>query len=260
MIKNVYGGDILKENAKNNSGAYLRINEFPCDERPRERLAAMGPKALSDAELLAIILETGRPGENAVDLARRVIARSRNGTLSGIYDMSLEELKQIKGIGEAKAVRIAAVCELSSRIGADKAGLKRLNISSIPQLGEMLVSRLKWLNKEVFETVLVDCRWNIINTVRISEGSLNQSIVHPREVFVEALKNYCMAVVLVHNHPSGNPTPSKDDFETTERLIRAGRLLGIEVVDHIITGRDSYYSMHLYGDMDRLRSKTSGVD
>ena len=106
---------------------------------------------------------------------------------------------------------------------------------------------------------MVDCRWNVINTVRISEGSLNQSIVHPREVFVEALKKYCTAVVLVHNHPSGNPAPSREDFETTERLIRAGRLLGSEVVDHIVTGRDSYYSMHMYGDMDRLRSRTSDI-
>ena len=257
--KNVYGGDILKENAKNNSRAPLRIREFPCEERPRERLAVVGPKALSDAELLAIILKTGRPGENALDLARRVISKSRNSSLSGVYDMTLEELKKIKGIGQAKAAQVAAVCELSSRIGADKAGIKRLNIASIPQLGEMLVSRLKWLNKEVFEIVLVDCRWHVINTVRISEGSLNQSIVHPREVFVEALKNYCTAVVLVHNHPSGNPAPSSEDFETTERLIRAGRLLGIEVVDHIVTGSDTYYSMHMYGDMDRLRSRTSDI-
>ncbi len=249
----------MKENAKNNSEAYLSIKEFPCDERPRERLAAMGPKALSDAELLAIILKTGRPGENVVDLARRVISVSRNSSLSGVYDMTLEELKMINGIGQAKAAQIAAVCELASRMGADKAGMKRVNIASIPQLGEMLVSRLKWLNKEVFEAVLVDCRWHVINIVRISEGSLNQSIVHPREVFVEALKNYCTAVVLVHNHPSGNPSPSKDDFTTTERLIKAGRLLGIEVVDHIVTGSNGYYSMHMYGDMDRLRSIASDI-
>ena len=165
----------------------------------------------------------------------------------------------INGIGQAKAAQIAAVCELASRMGADKAGMKRVNIASIPQLGEMLVSRLKWLNKEVFEAVLVDCRWHVINIVRISEGSLNQSIVHPREVFVEALKNYCTAVVLVHNHPSGNPSPSKDDFTTTERLIKAGRLLGIEVVDHIVTGSNGYYSMHMYGDMDRLRSIASDI-
>lgn len=123
----------------------------------------------------------------------------------------------------------------------------------------MLVSRLKWLNKEVFETVLIDCRWNVIKTVRISEGSLNQSIVHPREVFVEALKNYCAAVILVHNHPSGNPAPSEADLQTTERLVRAGRLLGIEVVDHIVTGTDSYYSMYLRGDMDTMRDSTGDI-
>ncbi len=249
----------MKENVKNNSGAYLSIRAFPCDERPRERLAAMGPKALSDAELLAIILKTGRPGENAVDLARRVISMSRNGSLSGVYDMTLEELKKISGIGKAKAAQIAAVCELSSRIGADKADIKRLNIASIPQLGEMLVSRLKWLNKEVFEAVLIDCRWNVIKTVRISEGSLNQSIVHPREVFVEALKNYCAAVILVHNHPSGNPAPSEADLQTTERLVKAGRLLGIEVVDHIVTGTDSYYSMYLSGDMDTMQDSAGDI-
>ena len=243
----------MKENVKNN----LRIREFPREERPRERLAAMGAKALSDAELLAIILKTGTRGENALDLARRVLAMSRTGSLSGVYDMSLAELKSVKGIGEAKAAQIEAACELAGRMGTDKTELKQLSVESIPQLGDLLVSRLKWLNKEVFEAVLVDCRWHILNIVRISEGSLNQSVVHPREVFVEALKNYCMAVVLAHNHPSGDPTPSADDFATTGRLIEAGSLLGIEVVDHIVTGNHGFYSMHLRGDMDRLRMKGS---
>ncbi len=243
----------MKENVNNNLEAHLSIKAFPSEERPRERLTAVGPAGLSDAELLAIILKTGRPGENVVDLARRIISMSWNRSLSGVYDMRMEELKRIPGIGPAKAAQIVAACELAGRIGADKMGMKKQHIASIEQLGERLVTRLKWLNQEVFEVVMVDCRWNIINTVRISVGSLNEAIVHPREVFSEVLKNYCTAIVLVHNHPSGNPAPSGDDLTTTKRLVMAGRLLGVEVVDHIITGSSSYYSMHLQGDMSRIR-------
>ncbi len=243
----------MKKNTNTISAGYLKLKDFPCDEKPIERMLKWGAEALSDAELLAIILKTGRPGEHVVDLARRVLSQSEDGSLWGLYDVSVEELKRIDGIGQSKAAQIVALCQMAVRISRDKSARKKKNISSISQLGKYLMAEMRWLRKEVFKVVMVDSRWNILNTVQISEGSLDQSIVHPREVFVAAVRNYAAAIVLVHNHPSGNPSPSKPDFETTERLIRAGEMLGIEVADHIVTGENEFYSMYLNGDMARLK-------
>lgn len=244
----------MKKNTNTIPAGHLKIKDFPCDEKPIERMLRWGPEALSDAELMAIILKTGRPGENAVDLARRILSMSEDGSLCGLYDISSEELKRIEGIGKTKAAQIVALYQLAVRIGRDKGNRKKKNISSIAQLGESLVAQLRWLRKEVFKVVMVDCRWNVMNVVQISEGSLDQSVVHPREVFMAAVRNYAAAIVLVHNHPSGNPAPSNQDYQTTLRLIRAGEVLGIEVADHIITGENDFYSMHLHGDMARLKS------
>lgn len=233
----------------------LKIKDFPEEEKPVERLLKHGPEALSEAELLAIILKTGRQGENVVDMARRVLSLSSDGSLCGLYDVTVEELKRLNGVGDCKAAQIVAVCQLAARISRDKSSRKKQNIKSITQLGEYLVSEMRWVKTEIFRIVTVDCRWNVINTVKISEGSINCSVVHPREVFAAAIKNYAAAVVLTHNHPSGNPTPSGEDFETTYTLIKAGKLLGIEVVDHIVTGSNEFYSMHLNGDMNRLSSE-----
>lgn len=232
----------------------LKIKDFPIDEKPVERLMKQGPEALSDSELLAIILKTGSPGENVVDLARRVLALSSDGSLCGLGSVSAEELKKITGVGKIKAAQVIAVCQLAIRIDRDKRSKSRQTIKSIANLGKLLVSELRWLKTEVFRVIMVDCRWNIINTVQISEGSVDCSVVNPREVFALAVKNYAAGLVLVHNHPSGDPTPSRQDFETTSRLIKAGMVLGVDVADHIITGNDEFYSMHLNGDMNRLKS------
>ncbi len=233
----------------------LKIKDFPPEEKPVERLLGHGPDILSDAELLAVILKTGSAGENVIDLARRVLSLSEDGSLSGVMGVSAAELKRLKGIGPVKAAQILAICQLAYRIDRDKRSKSRQNIKSIAELGELLVSEMRWLDTEVFKVIMVDCRWNIINTVQISEGSVDCSVVNPREVFAMAVRNYAAGLVLVHNHPSGNPTPSKADVQATIRIIKAGMLMGIDVADHIITGKDDFYSMHLNGDISRIKSE-----
>jgi len=243
----------LKKETNNIPGTHLKIKDFPGNEKPVERLICHGANVLSDAELLAIILKTGRPGENVIDLSRRILSLSEDGSLWGLCDVTFEELKAVDGIGNVKAAQIIALCQLAVRIGMDKSFRKKQNISSIPQLGEFLVAEMKWLKTEVFRVVMVDCRWNVLNIVQISEGSVDQSVVHPREVFAPAVKSHAAGIVLAHNHPSGNPTPSSHDFETTKRLVKAGEMIGIEVLDHIVTGNNTFYSMHLNNDMTRLK-------
>ncbi len=235
------------------SGEYMKIKDFPENEKPIERMLSSGADALSDAELLAIILKTGRPGENVIDLSRRILAISEDGSLGGLYHVSFEELKRIDGVGNVKAAQVIALCRLAARISKDKSNRKKQNVNSISHLGEILMMDMRWLKTEVFKVVLVDCRWNVINIIQISEGSVDQSVVHPREVFAAAIRNYAAAVVLTHNHPSGDPTPSNHDFVTTKRLVRAGEMLGIEIMDHIITGNNTFYSMHLKGDMETMK-------
>lgn len=244
-----------KKNAE--ESCHLGMKDFPKQERPCERLIAAGAKVLSDAELLAVIIKTGLPGENVINLARRILLAGKDGGLTGLRDMSFAELKRIKGVGDAKAAQIMAACELCDRMVAAKSNFIKKKVNNISQIGNLLVADMRWQKKEVFKIVMVDCKWQILKIEEISVGSLNQSIVHPREVFVEAVKNYCAAVIVAHNHPSGDPTPSAADLETTLRLVSAGVLLGIDVVDHIVTGGETFYSMHMSGDMQKIRERAS---
>lgn len=238
----------------------LKMSEFPESERPRERLERKGPQVLTDAELLAVILKTGTNGENVLSLARRILALPPDGRLCGLCDITEEQLLSVKGIGKAKAAQIIATCELATRISGDRSRDMRTAIRSAADLGAILTDRQKWYNKEVFEIVLLDTRNQIIRIRQISVGTLDQSLVHPREVFDEAIRSYCSSIVLCHNHPSGDPTPSGDDIRTTERLIQAGAIMGIDITDHIITGRDTFYSMYEQGDLARLKKRKTIFD
>lgn len=238
----------------------LKMCEFPESERPRERLEKKGPQVLTDAELLAVILKTGTNGENVLSLARRILALPHDGNISGLCDISEEQLLSVKGIGKAKATQIMAACELATRISRDRSEEFRTAVRSADDLGKILTDRQKWYNKEVFEIVLLDTRNQIIRISQVSVGTLDQSLVHPREVFEEAVRSYCASIVLCHNHPSGDPTPSSDDIRTTERLIQAGVIMGIEITDHIITGKDSFYSMYKQGDLARLKKRKTIFD
>ena len=214
------------------------IKEWPEDERPRERLMKLGADALSEAQLLAIVLATGEAssGRSALDLAMHLV-RTFDG-LRALDAASIAELCQIKGIGPAKATTIKAALELGKRLSGEPTQ-RHLKVTSPQDLVNYFQPRLQHLRKEVFKAVLLNTKHQMLKDVTVSEGSLSASLVHPREAFLPAIKESAAAVIFLHNHPSGDPTPSTEDKELTLRLAEVGQLVGISVLDHIIIGSGS---------------------
>lgn len=217
----------------------LKIKDLPQRDRPRERLLNEGPEHLSNAELLAILLRTGSRGENVVTLAGRLLKRFQ--TLRNLSDATIQELKDIHGIGPAKSAQILAGITLAHRMSKEQVGEKE-DLSSPSKIYELLRVELRDRKKELFVLLMLDGKNRLIERVDISEGTLTSSLVHPREVFRPAIRSSAAAVVFAHNHPSGDPTPSKEDIQITERLVDSGEILGIEVLDHVIIGDDGYRS------------------
>ena len=215
------------------------IKDWPEDERPRERLIKYGAESLSDAQLLAIILRIGNKAKSAVDLARTLISKFEN--FRSMDSLSISELCKEKGIGTAKAAQIKAAFEIGKRMLSSNSELKK-GFTCSDDVISHYIPLMKNLKKEIFKTVLLDSKNKIIRDVTISEGSLTASIVHPREVFNPAIKNSAAAVILVHNHPSGDPSPSREDIEITQRLVKSSEIVGIKVLDHIIIGDGSHFS------------------
>lgn len=219
---------------------FLRIREMCDDEKPREKMMKKGVKSLSDAELLAIMIRTGDKNNNAVTLSSKLLSQSTEG-IRGLTDMSLEDLCNIDGIGPSKATIIKAALELGIRVSQYLP--KKFKINNPWDVYSFYMEELRYLKKEVFKIILLNTKNEILDDVDISVGSLNSSIVHPREVFVEAIKKRSNSIILMHNHPSGNPQPSKEDIMITKRLSECGDILGISVLDHIVIGDGSYYSL-----------------
>lgn len=214
------------------------MKTLPKGERPREKLLMYGVDSLSNIELLAIILRTGSKKETALELSRKVL--SLNESISFLKDISIEELKSIKGIGEAKASEILATIELGKRISLDTNFYKKIKSST--DIGNYLVDLMGNYKQEYFNIILLDTKNNIIGVKNISKGSLNSTIVHPREVFKEAVKKSTASLILAHNHPSGETDPSKEDIGITKKLLEVGNIVGINVLDHIIIGQNKYFS------------------
>src|SRR3989338_9891352 len=215
----------------------MKIKEMNEDSRPRERLVKFGVENLSDAELLALILEKGTKQENVIEMSNRLI--NKHG-LNKLSDCSLKELQEIKGIGFAKACQILALFEINKRnVLSEK---PRTFISSAKSVFDLMNEKLKDEKQEHFIAILLNNRNYFIKEQLLTKGVLDASIIDPREVFKPAIKNSASRIILVHNHPSGNPEPSKEDLEVTKKLFEAGELLGIKVLDHVIIGRDKYWS------------------
>ena len=214
----------------------MKIKEITPDQRPRERLKA--GKELNDAELLAIVLQNGTKGENVIDLSNRLISTFG---LEKLRTLSLNELMKVKGIGLAKASMLIAAFELSKRSNSGKIFEKTIKNPS--DIAEYYLNKLRDHKKEHLFAVFLDSKNKIIKDEIISIGTLNSSLVHPREVFKEAIRNSANSVILIHNHPSGNCEPSDEDIFVTDKLKDAGRLIGIEVLDHIVIGKDSWKSV-----------------
>ena len=221
------------------------IHDLPVSERPRERLQKFGVESLSAQEILALILGRGISGESVMMTAQRLL--SQFGSLKGLASASVEELSQVRGIGVAKASQIKAAFELTNRLeGYPEAGKKPV-VKTPEDVASLVKGRLKGKKKEYFLVLLLDTRSRLIKISEISVGSLDTSIVHPREVFKEAMSASAASVIFVHNHPSGDSEPSEDDIKLTERLAQAGEIVGIDVLDHIIIGDKNYLSLKSKG-------------
>jgi DNA repair protein RadC len=222
------------------------IKHWPEDERPREKLLKQGAESLSEAELLALIIGTGSPstGQSAVDLGRQLIKEF--GTLRELASAPVAEIRMLKGTGVAKASAIKASLEIASRLNTERL-INGERFTSPEQVFRHYHHQLRDRRKEYFMALLLDGKNRILREVRISEGSLNQSLVHPREVFCPAVRESAAAIILVHNHPSGDPTPSREDREITRRLKDAGEIMGVKVLDHIIIGDGAFISFTSQG-------------
>jgi len=217
------------------------VHDLPLSERPRERLAKLGSEALSSQEILALILGRGIKGESVIITAQKLL--SRFGNLKNLASASIEELTQTKGIGPAKAAQIKATFELSKRLEHSSNEDTKITVKSPEDVVKTARSLLKGKKKEHFVVICLDTRNHLIKTSTVSIGSLDCSIVHPREVFKDAISSSAASVIFIHNHPSGDPTPSEDDIKMTKRLIEAGEIIGIEVLDHIILCDSEHLSM-----------------
>ncbi|MEK3879503.1 RadC family protein [Paenibacillus sp. FSL M7-0420] len=222
------------------------LRDLPHEERPRERMMHYGAESLSQAELLAILLRTGAHRESALLIAQRLLSQA--GGLRGLADLSIEELTTINGIGPAKAVQLKAGIELGRRM-ANSRLTGPVIIRSPQDAAEILTEQLRYLQKEHFICLFLNTKNHVIAQETLSMGSLNASIVHPREVFRAAMKCSSAAIICAHNHPSGDPTPSPEDISLTSRLMQAGEIVGIDVLDHLVIGDSSYVSLKEKGYM-----------
>ena len=216
------------------------IKEIPLNDRPREKMAANGAAVLTDAELIAILLRTGTAEKSAIDIASEMTADGGlYKRLAGIT--RLNELTNIKGLGQAKAATVLAALEIGRRIASAKP-IEKIHLSCPQDVADFLMPRLRYAAKEQFVVILLNNKNKVIGTEVVSEGSLSSSIVHPREVFAPAILHHAAAIMVAHNHPSGDPKPSIEDEEVTRLLLRCGKVLGIPMIDHVIIGDGNYYS------------------
>ncbi|MEI2664577.1 MULTISPECIES: DNA repair protein RadC [Rossellomorea] len=218
----------------------LMIRDFPQDERPRERMIQSGAASLSNQELLAILLRTGTKSESVLQLSNRLLTQFDG--LNLLKDASLEEITKTKGIGLAKAVQIMAAVEFGRRI-SNLAFDDRYSIRSPEDGANYVMNDMRFLAQEHFVCLYLNTKNQVLHKQTIFIGSLNASIVHPREVFKEAFRRSAASIICIHNHPSGDPTPSREDIEVTKRLVECGRIIGIDILDHLIIGEKKFISL-----------------
>jgi len=223
-----------------NQKATYRITDMAIAERPRERLANLGPQALNTAELLAILLRVGVKGENAVEVGQRILQTF--GGLRGLHKASFDEVQAQRGLGEAKAAAIKAAIELGRRLSLE-APEERPTIHSPADVAALVQYEMSALEQEHFRVMLLNTRNQVLDIIELYHGSLNSSMIRVGEVFKPAVRRNAASVIVIHNHPSGDPTPSPDDTAVTNSIVTAGKLMDIEVLDHIIIGHKQFVSM-----------------
>lgn len=222
---------------------YLKMKDMPVSERPYEKCMQYGAPALSDAELLAVIIRTGGKGERVTELAARVINSAPGNKLGGLFHMSLKQLTAINGIGKVKAVQIACLTEITKRMMASAVSAGELLCTEPEKVAVYFMPRMKFLEHEQVRLLILDGKNALKSDIVISEGSFNSAVASPREIFYNALKNRAVSIIVLHNHPSGDPSPSREDILLTKRIADTGRMVGIPLLDHIIIGDNCYTSM-----------------
>ncbi|WP_285878375.1 DNA repair protein RadC [Domibacillus indicus] len=218
----------------------LMIRDVPPHDRPRERMIASGPHSLSNHELLAILLRTGSKEESVLQLSNRILIHFEGLRL--LKDASLEEITSLKGIGSAKAIQLMAAVEIGRRIERLKYD-ERFTIRSPEDAANYMMEEMRFLSQEHFVALYLNTKNQVMHKQTLFIGSLNASIVHPREVFKEAFRRSAASIVCLHNHPSGDPSPSREDIDVTKRLVECGKILGIDILDHLIIGEKKYVSL-----------------
>ncbi|MBT9252864.1 MAG: DNA repair protein RadC [Brockia lithotrophica] len=222
----------------------MRLKDLPPEERPRERLLEVGPEKLSTAELIAILLGSGIRGRSALHLAQEILAQS--GSLRKLLDQGVAGLERIPGVKRAKAVQLVAALELGRRLWREMREARPV-VTSAAEAVALLLEELRHRPVEHFVVLVLDTRHHVLDLVHLAVGTADEALVSPREVFAEVLRRRGRKVILAHNHPSGDPTPSAEDVLLTRRLVEAGKLLDVEVVDHIVVGADGYVSLRESG-------------
>src|ERR687891_638969 len=217
-----------------------RVSEWPENDRPRERMYWNGPTALADAELLALQLGSGRRGRTAVEVAREMLAAY--GSLAGVAAREVAELARLPGLGRAKAARLASAFELTRRLRARTPG-SRTPLGGPAEVHAAFGPLMEHLPREVFRVALLDAQNGLLRDLVVSKGTLSSSLVHPREVFKPAILESAASIILLHNHPSGDPTPSREDVRLTRQLVECAQLLDLRIHDHVIVGRGKYVSL-----------------
>lgn len=223
------------------------IKEMYRDERPYEKCEQYGAEHLTDVELLAVLLRTGTKGENSIQLAQKILHPEfgQEGILN-IHHWSMQQLLQVKGIGRVKAIQILCLAELTKRLAKAEAA-RGLDFSSPDTIAQYYMEDMRHKKKEVMKLLLLNTKSRLIAENDISTGTVNMALVSPRELFVEALQKNAVSIILLHNHPSGDPTPSREDLQITQRVRQAGDLIGVELLDHIIIGDNCYISLREIG-------------
>lgn len=231
----------------------VTMKQLPLSERPYELLETKGEAALTDAQLLAILLKSGSSGERASDLAVRLLASVPNqgrDPLAALCHQSLRSLQTYRGIGRVKAIQIRALAELAKRINSQQA-IERINVDTPESIAQIYMEEMRYLTREIIKAVYFNAKMELLGDKTLSMGTINQSLVSPREIFLPAWEQGAYSFILLHNHPSGNPAPSLNDIVLTDRLRQAAQLMEIPLLDHIILGDGKYYSFKEHQKMKR---------
>ena len=223
----------------------IKIKELPISERPYEKLELYGTKSLTNAELLAIIIKSGTREETSINLAGRILNLNNNQNkddLSFLRDISIEEFMKIKGIGKVKAIQLKAICELSIRM-SKPSNYKKIQIKEPKDVAELLMNELRYEKREIAKVIILNNKNTILKILDISLGGSNFAVICPKDILAEAIRMEAPKIILVHNHPSGDPSPSKSDYDMTEKVEKAAELMGIELLDHVVIGDMRYISI-----------------